>query len=167
MNLFRFRRRRGGPDGPAVPLEDERSSRRPEFAGGRPIRLPDGDAWAFFEPRPVVRAVEGPDGSPARVPSWTFGEDLDPTLDLALAGRFAALVGLHRAAATDEERAAVTLQAAGFLLARNYQISPERFAQILAGADRLPGSEQAALGDALRALISDACSRSLAHAEVP
>lgn len=138
----------------------EASRRWADFQGGRPIELPDGNVWWFYEPAAFNRSAD----RGVVVPSWTFGAEVHPTLDLALAQSFAKII-TRWSEAKAEDKTATLLEAAWFLLARNYDINPAEFQAILSLASTQPEARQAALGKALGSLVDDACSRSLSHAE--
>lgn len=140
---------------------DEQARRWPDFQGGRPITLPIGGTWWFYEPAAFNRST--PEGSV--VPSFTFGADIDPTLDLMIAQRFAVILVKYGKAADETERSCATLEAAWFLLARNYNVTPAEFESILGAAIVWPEAKREALGKALGSLIDSACARSLARAE--
>lgn len=140
---------------------NELSRRWDDFQGGRPITLPIGGTWWFYEPAAFNRST--PDGTV--VPSFTFGENIDPTLDLMLAQRFAVILVKYGKAADEAERSCATLEAAWFLLARNYNVTQSEFETIVEAAIVWPEARQIALGKSLGSLVDSACSRSLARAE--
>lgn len=114
-----------------IPLTPE-DRRRPEYAGGTPILLPDGLPWRFFEPRPVVRQVRGDEGEGERLIAWDFGgPDVDAETNDILGRGFHKILAKIDRATNDRDRASGHLEAAWFLLARNYGIEPEEFEDIL------------------------------------
>lgn len=147
-----------------APAISESERRWSDWRGGRAIALPDGQTWHFYMPRPIVRPVPDDAGVVVGVPSWTFDAG-DPDVDLALAGIFAAILLKRNLAMNDADRAGGTLEAAWFLLARNYNVTMSEFESILAGAAACPGARQASLGRQLHAIVKDALDRSLSLAE--
>lgn len=97
---------------------DEASRRWPDFQGGRLIELPDGQTWCIYEPEAIVGGA-----------GWRFGAA--PDLDAALSVGFARILAKWGRATDDTERACATLEAAWFLLARNYNVTAEEFERIL------------------------------------
>lgn len=133
---------------------DERSRRWDDFQGGRPIELPDGNFWQFYEPETVLRnGLEG----------WTFGADVPPDVDAVLSSRFSRVIYKWKRARSDADRASVVLEAAWFLLARNYNVTADQFEGILSLAS---GDEATTLGLELRRLVDEACDRATAIAGV-
>ena len=54
---------------------NEASRRWDDFQGGRPVSLPDGQTWWFYEPEGRVR-LDGP--------GWTFGDNVPSDVDAIL-----------------------------------------------------------------------------------
>ena len=135
-------------------LESER--RWPDWQGGQPIELPDGQTWHFHEPAPLVR-----DG----IPGWTFGADT-PEQDAVLSARFGLVVARWGQATNDGDRAASILDAAWFLLARNYAVTRAEFGAILLKAALWDRERHERFAGQILALIGEACTRSTALAEV-
>lgn len=104
----------------------ESTLRRPEFAGGTPLLLPDGQAWWFYAPVP----------STTRLGAWEWGNIPE---DATVALTDALYITLCRlSAATDaSERATHALTLAWLCLARNYEVSPDQFTAIMTAS---PGS---------------------------
>jgi hypothetical protein len=129
---------------------DEISRRWPDFQGGRPITLPDGQDWQFYEPEAVLRnGLEG----------WTFGADVPPDVDAVLSSRFSKVIYKWKRARSDADRASVVLEAAWFLLARNYAVTADEFEGVLSTSS---GDEATTLGLELRRLVDEACDRAVA-----
>jgi len=64
---------------------DETALRRPEFAGGVPVQLGDGQVWTLPKPGLMLRPEFGPDGRPTFGkfrPAW--GEDYEAKVDAFL-----------------------------------------------------------------------------------
>lgn len=127
-------------------LIPEASRRWDDFQGGRPIELPDGQTWSFYEPQAKVRKGRA---------GWTFGADVAPDVDQVLSDRFSRVLYKWKHATDDVDRAAVVLTAAWFLLARNYNVTDREFQGILG-----MGASQA-LGVEFRRLIDEACERAV------
>lgn len=138
-------------------LISEISRRWDDFQGGKSIELPDGQVWWFYQPEAMIR-----DG----LPGWTFGPDVSPDIDAILSGRFSKIVDKWALAIDDEERACAVLEAAWFLLARNYMITPDEFEQIMALASTWPDDHQKAIGEKLLLHVGMACMRASQLAEV-
>lgn len=133
-------------------LISEASRRWDDFQGGRPIRLPDGDIWQFYDPQAVVRR--------GRV-GWTFGADVAPDVDAVLSDRFSRVLYKWKRASTDADRSSVVLEAAWFLLARNYNVTAAEFEAILGQAIGQHSDAQKTLGAEFRRLIGEACERAV------
>jgi len=133
-----------------VPAINEASRRWDDFQGGRPIELPDGQHWFFYEPEAMVRK--------GRV-GWTFGADVAPDVDTVLSDRFSRVLYKWKRATTDADRASVMLEAAWFLLARNYNVTADEFGGIVGRAAERSGEAQKTLGVELRRLVDEACVR--------
>lgn len=133
---------------PVEPRIDERSRRWPDFRGGREITLPDGGAWSFFEPQAVLR--DGRTG-------WTFDAPTD--IDAILSHRFWRILAKWGRATDDSERACVVLEAAWFLLARNYAITADELEGILMDMHGWDERRQASLMGELLALVGVALAR--------
>lgn len=136
-------------------LESER--RWDDWQGGIPIELPDGQTWWFCAPEATVR--EGLTG-------WTFGPDVPADVDRVLSWRFTRLIVKVNRAGNEADRAAAMIEAAWFLLARNYAITPDEFESILALSSEWDESRQDRLGRELLTLVGFACVRATALAEV-
>lgn len=137
-----------------MPFEiDEASRRWDDFQGGRAIELPDGQVWSFYEPQAKIRKGRA---------GWTFGVDVAPDVDQVLSDRFSRVLYKWKRASTDADRASVVLEAAWFLLARNYNLTPAEFEAILGRAANQSGDDQQALGAEFRRLIDEACDRAVA-----
>lgn len=131
----------------------EASRRWDDFQGGRPIELPDGQTWLFFEPEAMVRKGRA---------GWTFGPDVAPDVDKVLSDRFSRVLYKWKRASTNADRSSVVLEAAWFLLARNYNVTPEEFEAILGPAAGQSGESQQTLGMEFRRLVDAACDRAVA-----
>lgn len=131
----------------------EASRRWDDFQGGRLIELPDGQTWEFYEPAAVVRKGRA---------GWTFGADVAPDVDQVLSDRFSRVLYKWKRVSTDADRASVVLEAAWFLLARNYNVTPAEFEAILGPAANQSGEAQKSLGAEFRRLIDEACERAVA-----
>ena len=135
----------------------EASRRWDDFQGGRPIELPDGQVWEFYEPEALTRGGK---------PGWTFGESTPRDIDAILSGRFTKLADKWGRAVDDSDRASAMLEMAWFLLARNYAITPSEFERIMAPISEWPEDRQKGLGGQLLLLVGMACSRASQLAEV-
>lgn len=131
----------------------EASRRWDDFQGGREIMLPDGQTWSFYEPQAKVRKGRA---------GWTFGPDVAPDVDQVLSDRFSRVLYKWKRASTDADRASVILEAAWFLLARNYNVTPAEFEAILGQAAEQDSDVQQALGVEFRRLVDEACDRAVA-----
>lgn len=136
-------------------LESER--RWNDWQGGQPIELPDGQTWWFCAPEAQVR-----DG----LPIWSFGPGTPHDLNVGLSTAFRRILRKWTRATNDDDRAAATLEAAWFLLARNYQVSPEEFEGILAGLDNRTQGEQGSLMADFLMLVGGTCARATALVEM-
>jgi hypothetical protein len=125
----------------------EAERRWPDFQGGRPIRLPNGEDWHFYDPEPAGR-------------DWTFGPDVLPAVNETLSRRLHRILAKWQRATTDADRASSILEASWFLLARNYNVTQEEFEAILSEDDGQVG-EVASL---LLAHVGIVCGRSVLHA---
>lgn|GEM_PF-5183195 len=132
---------------------DERSRRWPDFQGGQAVALPDGQTWWFFEPAAVTRRG---------VAGWTFGAAVPDDIDAILSDRFNRIVGKWSRAGHDHERGSAILEAAWFLLARNYAVTPAEFERIVAAAAKWDSPQQRRLGTQLLVLVGTACARAAA-----
>lgn len=121
-------------------LIDEASRRWDDFQGGRPVLLPDGQTWWFFEPEAIVGG-----------PGWNF--KAAPDLNVALSVAFGKILAKIDRAGNDEERACGALEAAWFLLARNYSVTPEEFEAIMLQAVSWTPAQLDALASAFASLI--------------
>jgi hypothetical protein len=99
---------------------DELALRRPDFLGGIPIRLADGQTWMFPVP---VRPNADPVGSLAETESVIalFGPEYLHTLRAVMEAQ------------DEAERMMAELALAIDLLSRNYRLSPEMFRELLEG----------------------------------
>jgi hypothetical protein len=114
----------------------EPDRRRAEFAGGTPVVMPDGRPWRLIEPAAVVRPVKGGEDGDGLMIAWDFGPGLDAETDDALGRAFQRAVAKIDRAGNDRDRACGVLEAAWLLLARNYDLSPEEFEDlVLTGGD--------------------------------
>jgi hypothetical protein len=148
-----------------VPLK-ESARRRPIFAGGRWITLPDGDAWAFYEPVARTREATDPAGRRVSVEGWTFGEGVPPDIDAILSAKFFRVAQKASAATTVEDQAAALLEASCLLLGRNYEITRDEFETLIGGCARGDEASQKSLGQSLRSLVALAVMRAVALKEV-
>lgn len=130
---------------------DERSRRLSDEPRGEPIVLPDGQTWTFFEPD-----VLAPGDAP--VPRWTFGAEVAPGLDAALASAFDRVLAKIARARSEVDSRAAMLESAWFCLARNYEVSRDEFEAILL-APPPSGFDLAAMGEAMFGVVSDAMMR--------
>jgi hypothetical protein len=136
-------------------LESER--RWADWQGGQPIELPDGQAWFFFQPEARMRGLR---------PGWTFGVGVPSDVDAILSDRLVRILRKCGRATCEADKTAAILEAAWFLLARNYEITPDEFEGILSGASAWSADQQQRLGSQLLELVGIACARSTALAEV-
>lgn len=146
-----------------IPLtEPER--RRVEFAGGTPVVMPDGAPWRLFEPRPVERDVHDEDGI-VHVICWEFGPGVDAETNDSLGMGFQRVLAKIDRAENRDDRACGLIEAAWYLLARNYVISQEEFEDLLLrGATQGPARRKR-LYDSLRAVVLAPCERIKAMVE--
>ena len=99
---------------------DEKALRNPGFTEGYPVIMADGQAWTFpkprirFKPRIVDGKVEIGGGP-------SFGPEFDDKLDI--------LFGV--ALADPAERLRVKFEVAVRLLAANYDLKPDDFAELI------------------------------------
>lgn len=122
-----------------------------------PILLPNGEVWHFYSPEARTRGGR---------PGWTFGADVPSDVDAILSNRLTRILAKLGRASDSRERSAVIIEAAWFLLARNYEITQDEFEAILSGASAWSDDEQTQLGSQLQRLVGIACARSTALAEV-
>ncbi len=101
-----------------MPIESER--RRPEFLGGRAVRLADGQEWTVPLPRVRMKPRRDESGEVQLAAFFTFGD----AYDLKWAR-------LNQARDVIEEKAAIC-NLAFDLLQRNYDLSDEECAELLA-----------------------------------
>ena len=103
-----------------APALDEKALRRPEFSGGVPIRLFDGQEWHF--PTPIVEAFvprRGPDGKTRQALSFDWGPGYDDLVEAFVSAEYV----------RDE---AVALYDLGFdLLRRNYAVTFDDMRHVL------------------------------------
>jgi hypothetical protein len=139
---------------------DEQFRRRPNFAGGYAVMLPDGQTWEFFEPEVAMRPATDPRGRTVLAPAWTFGPDIDPETDRMLSA------GLHRCfhettlardARLSEFHLLAYRDAAWLMLSRNYVIDRGEFEALVLGA--LDPTAQELLQIAFRSLATCAYLR--------
>lgn len=95
--------------------------RRPEFAGGTPLLLPDGQAWTFFEPKPSL----------TRPGAWEWGGSLWAEEAVSLTNALYKILKRLTTATDVRERASQVSALAWLCLARNYQITPGQFEAIM------------------------------------
>lgn len=134
-------------------LESER--RWADWSEGQWIALPDGQEWSFYEPAPTMR-----DG----ISGWSFGADT-PEMDAVLSARFGLVIAKWGKATDDADRAAAILEAAWFLLARNYYITQTEFGSIILKSARWTKAQHERFAEHLLVLIGYACVQSTALAE--
>lgn len=130
----------------------EASRRWDDFQGGRPIELPDGQVWEFYVPQAVVRRGRA---------GWSFGAEVATDVDAVLSDRFSRVLYKWKRASNDADRSSVILEAAWFLLARNYDVTAKEFELILMAAATQPSDAQKALGAEFRRLVNEACDRAV------
>jgi hypothetical protein len=128
---------------------DEMARRHDDFQGGRPILLPDGQAWVFCEPEAIVGG-----------PGWRWGAA--PDLDVGLSVAFARLLAKIDRAPDDGRRACGALEAAWFLLYRNYNVSREEFEAIMLGGTAWNAGQIDALAAEFASLVGIAAIRLVA-----
>lgn len=104
---------------------NERKLRRPEFAGGSPVLLPDGQAWWFCEP---TFDLSGD------LPVWRFGSGITEDENSALSDMFSSAVENLAKAEDNAGRIRAITRLSFIMLYRNYRISPERYERILTAA---------------------------------
>ncbi|MDR3632625.1 MAG: hypothetical protein P4L84_02245 [Isosphaeraceae bacterium] len=104
---------------------DERGLRRPEWAGGTPLLLPDGQAWWFYEPEPELVEEAG-----VSAVLWDFGLASDEE-NVALCDALYKVLGKLVRAETAEQRVSAVVELSWLLLARNYEITPEQYEKVL------------------------------------
>jgi hypothetical protein len=104
---------------------DEQAYRRPDFVGGILIRLADGQSWSFPSAVAPGAARDGATNGGA------FGSD------------YAVLLEAVREADDETERLRAELALAIYLLARNYDLGPNDYQELLGWA---PGSPELAAG---------------------
>ena len=110
-----------------LPQLDERALRRPDFVGGEPVPLFDGQTWYFpkLDGRLDLRPTE--DGMVAYI-DWLIACERDPqfseqfSLQCLPAILYAAGIGPD----TFEDKNDATIAPLGFLLRRNYLLTPEQ-----------------------------------------
>lgn len=141
---------------PEPPHIDERARRWPDFQGGQAIELPDGQTWWFYEPAATPRRG---------APGWTFGAVVPADVDAVLSHRFGRIVARWNRADDDHERGSTILEAAWFLLARNYAVAPAEFERIVAAAAAWDDPRRR-LETRLLMLVGAACARASALHEV-
>lgn len=98
----------------------EHNCRRPEWAGGTPLLLPDGQVWWFYEPRPRVVEVGG-----TSAVLWDWG--VSAAENVALTEALYRVLGKLVRALTDAERVGAVCDVAWLMLARNYEVAPDEF----------------------------------------
>ncbi len=108
-----------------------------------PIPLtPDGHPWRLYEPVPVMRDVRGEDGVEDRMIAWEFGPDLDAETNESLGRGFQKILVKIVNAESNDDRACGWLEAAWFLLARNYEITADEFEDLLLHGGRRMTSDR-------------------------
>lgn len=117
-----------------APWPRERRLRRAEWRRGHAVAFPDGQTWHFYDP--AARRLEH--GGKAAV-FWDFGVGFldEPTLT-SLNHNFYRLLRKAMRAVNERQRAAANLELAWFLLARNYFLTQDEFARLLATAGESP-----------------------------
>ena len=110
---------------------DEKSLRKPGFSGGIKVTLADGQEWTLPKPRIrfMPRIVDGKveiGGGPS------FGPEFDDKLDI--------LFGV--AEADPSERLRIKFEVAVRLLAANYDLKPENFAELIVLEPGDPASDE-------------------------
>jgi hypothetical protein len=130
-----------------TPMIHEAERRWADWRYGQPVDLPNGETWHFYEPETVVCNSK---------PGWTF-EAPTPEVDAELSRRFERLIGKWGRAKDDAERASAILEAAWFLLARNYAISRQEFESVLSLASSWDEGRQERLGEHLVKVVGGAC----------
>ena len=113
-----------------MPL-DEKSLRKPEFSAGVKVTLADGQDWTLPKPRIrfMPRIIDGKveiGGGPS------FGPEFDDKLDI--------LFGVSEADPC--ERLRVKFEVAVRLLAANYDLKPEDFAELIVLEPADPASDE-------------------------
>jgi len=98
---------------------DEKLSRRPDFQGGRPIVLADGQEWSFPCPTIEFAPRRQADGSVKVTLSTAYGAEFDRLVD-AVSGE-----------KTMGEEAQALFSLAIDLLDRNYALSPDQLFVLL------------------------------------
>ncbi len=142
----------------AIPLtEPER--RRVEFAGGTPIVLPDGQPWRFFEPKPMRCLVRGEDGADEFMIAWDFGPGVDAETNDSLGRGFHAILEKINGAENRDDRACGMVEAAWYLLARNYVISQDDFEDLLLRGAGYSAERRRRLHGALSRVVLEPCLR--------
>lgn len=136
-----------------IPLtEPER--RRVEFAGGTAVVLPDGVPWRFYELTPFECTARDGDGTgESRMIAWDFGSDLDAETNASLGQGFQRLLAKIDRAANANDRACGMLEAAWFLLARNYIVSQDDFENLLLMGATHRSGQRRRLYAALRGVV--------------
>jgi hypothetical protein len=110
---------------------DEKSLRKPEFSEGLKVTLADGQDWTLpkprirFKPRIVDGRVEIGGGA-------SFGPEFDDKLDI--------LFGVTDA--DPSERLRVKFEVAVRLLASNYNLEPDNFAELIVLEPGDPASDE-------------------------
>jgi hypothetical protein len=130
---------------------DEASRRRPEFAGGVPITLPDGQSWYFYEP-----------GGRARYPGylWRFGDDVAPEIEEELSRSFDLSIDPLCTELPEQDHADACVDSAYILLTRNYDVNPDEFRESLMNPSHwLDQDATETLLGQFKSLIQGACLR--------
>ncbi len=141
-----------------IPLtEPER--RRVEFAGGTPVVMPDGQPWRLFDPHPVARPVRGDGDGGEWLIAWEFGPGLDAETNDSLGRGFHRVLAKIDRAANRDDRACGLIEAAWYLLARNYVISQDEFEDLLLRGAAHGATRRKRLYDALRDVVAVPCER--------
>lgn len=110
---------------------DEKALRREGFRDGPRIKLADGQEWTFPAPRFRVTPVEAPDGTIATRWGATHGADFDRTLEIFWGC----------ADHTLGELFTLRFRLAAELLRRNYTLTGEDLAALLAFVEEDPASD--------------------------
>ena len=100
---------------------DERALRKPGFREGRRIKLADGQEWSIPKPRLIFKPKITSDGKVDFGGGANFGPEFDDQMDILLGAR----------EAEPTERLRVKFEVAVRLLASNYNLAPDDFAELL------------------------------------
>ena len=108
-----------GQDQPPLAEADETLHRRPDFQGGRPVRLADGQFWYFPLPVMHLAPVRLPSGQLGAEAATQFGPDFDRLLDELAA------------AETAVQEAPALFGVAADLLGRNYDLTGDQLRSLV------------------------------------